>query len=101
MKITEYFIYKPWFNGVVSSRDSLPRVKDCVNAMNCNNKQSKEHIGFYSISTKIPLCTLILLELNIFCKMYLTKSKTNQSLTIYVKYKKMILSFVEFIISLS
>ena len=43
-------------------------------------KKVKERIGFYDLLTEIQPCTLILLELNIFLKTYLTKSKINHHL---------------------
>ena len=75
-EITKYFNYEPKFNGVYS-RDNLPRIKD---VKNLDDKKVKERIGFYDLLTEIQPCTLILLELNIFLKTYLTKSKINHHL---------------------
>ena len=61
----------------------------------------KEHIGFHYLLTEIPRYTLILLELNIFLKKYLAKSKVNQLITIYLEYKIMNLLYVGFIVLLS
>ena len=76
-------------------------IKDGVYVISLDNKKGKKHIGFYYWLTEIQLYSLILLELNIFLKKYETKSKINQLLTIYLKYKMMTLLFVDFIILLS
>ena len=76
-------------------------IKDGVYVISLDNEKGKKHIGFYYWLTEIQLYSLILLELNIFLKKYETKSKTNQLLTIYLKYKMMTLLFVDFIILLS
>ena len=68
---------------VFLSRENLPRIKDGVYVINLDDKQSKgiHWVSLYLL-TKIRLCTLILLELNILLKKHLTKSKINQLLTI-------------------
>ena len=55
---------------VVFFGDNLPRIKDRAYVINLDDKESKEHIGFYYLFIKIRLCTLIILELNIFYKKY-------------------------------
>ena len=57
----------------------------------------RERIGFHCLLTEIRLCSLILLELNIFRNNYETKAKTNQS---YLEYNLMILLCVDFVVSL-
>ena len=69
--------------------------------INLDNKQVKKHIGFHYLLTQIQLCTLILLELSMFLKMYQTKSKINLSLTTYEEYNLIILLCVDFIVLLS
>ena len=69
--------------------------------INLDDKQVKKHIGFHYLLTQIQLCTLILLELSMFLKMYQTKSKINLSLTTYEEYNLIILLCVDFIVLLS
>ena len=76
IEITKYFNYKSKFN-VIFPRNNLPRIKyvseKCVSDKSHDKrmtKEVKEHIGFHYLLTKIQLCTLILLELNIFHKKY-------------------------------
>ena len=69
--------------------------------INLDDKQVKKHIGFHYLLTQIELCTLILLELSMFLKMYQTKSKINLSLTTYEEYNLIILLCVDFIVLLS
>ena len=69
--------------------------------INLDDKQVKKDIGFHYLLTQIQLCTLILLELSIFLKMYQTKSKINLSLTTYEEYNLIILLCVDFIVLLS
>ena len=47
----------------------------------------KEQIGFLCLLIEMQLYILISLELNIFLKKNLKKSKKNQLLTIYLEYK--------------
>ena len=68
--------------------------------INLDDKQVKKHIGFHYLLTQIQLCTLILLELSMFLKMYQTKSKINLSLTTYEEYNLIILLCVDFIVLL-
>ena len=68
IEITKYFNYNPRFNDVFS-RENLPTIKDGAYAINLNDKV-KEHVEFHYLMTEIPLCTLILLELNVFRKKY-------------------------------
>ena len=60
-------------------------------------KKVKERIVFHYLFTKRQQAALILLELNILLKMYQTKSRINQSLTICLGYKIMNLLWVNFI----
>ena len=68
IEITKYFNYKHKFNGVYS-RENLPRIKDGAYVINLNDKV-KEPIGFHDLLTETQLYTLILLEFNVFLKMY-------------------------------
>ena len=78
IKITKYFNYKLRFNSVcvcvcffvfvLFLRSNLPRLKDGTYVINLNDKQTNEHFVFHYLLTEIQLCTLILLELNIFLK---------------------------------
>ena len=56
----------------------------------------KERIGFHYLMAEIQPCTLILLESNIFHKIYKIKSKINPSLTTYLEYNLIILLRVDF-----
>ena len=70
------------------SRSNLPRIKDGGYFINLDDKISKgtNFISlFFDRSTAIY--NLIHLELNIFRKMYKTKSKINQLFRIYLEYK--------------
>ena len=67
IKITNYFNYKPRFNGAIS-RNNLTRIKDGMYVINLDDKKVKKHIGFHYLLTEIQLYILILLELNIFHK---------------------------------
>ena len=51
-------------------RHDLPRTKDRAYVINIDDKKVKEHIVFHYLMTEIQLYTMILLELNIFHKMY-------------------------------
>ena len=66
IEITNYFNYKPRFNGVFS-RNNLPRVKDVAYVLNLNDKKGEgTHWVFIIYWQKIQLYTLIILEFNIF-----------------------------------
>ena len=68
---------------------------------NLDDKKIKRTHWFLLFIDKIQLCTLILLEINIFHKKYQAKAKINLSLKIYLEYKIMILFCVDFIVFLS
>ena len=57
------------FNGV-STRNNSFRIKNAAFVINFDDNKVKELIGFQYLLIKIQLCTLILLELNIFYKKY-------------------------------
>ena len=63
--MTKYFDYEPKFSGVYLV-DTLPRIKGGAYAINPDDKQSKEYIGFLYLLSEMRLCILILLKLNIF-----------------------------------
>ena len=65
--------------------------------INLDDKKKMNTLGF----TEIPLFAWTRLELNIFLKMYETKSKINLLLILYLEYKTMILLSVDFIVSLT
>ena len=63
------FISNEDMNSVVS-RNNLPSTNDGVYLINFDDKKVKEQIGFPYLLTEIQLYILILLEWNIFLKMY-------------------------------
>ena len=95
-----YFNYEPKFDGVFS-RDNLPKIKDRVYVINLDDKKKKEHIDFQYLLTKTQLCTLILLEWNIFLELYQTKSKIKELLATYLEYNLTILFYHVWILSYS
>ena len=97
---SKYFNYGPRFNNVYS-RDNLPRIKDGINVINLDDKESK---GKYWVSLFIDKNTAAYFDsfgVEIFRKNYYTKSKINLSLTTYLEYKVMILLCRDFTVSLS
>ena len=56
MEITQYFNYKPRFNGVFS-RNNLPRIKDGVYVINLDDKKSKATDWVYYLLTEIQNLT--------------------------------------------
>ena len=70
--------------------------------MNLNDLcKDKDCIGFHYVLIKTLICTLLLAELDIFLKMYQTKSKINPSHTTYLVYNLMILLCANFTVLLS
>ena len=69
-------------------------------ALNLDDKNSKR-TQWVSLLTEIQLHSLNLLELHIFHKKYYRQSEINQLFTIYLEYKIMNLSCVDFNASLS
>ena len=69
--------------------------------INFDDKNAKERIGFPYLLIEIQLFTLILLEMNIFLKKYLKKSRAHLSLITCLEYKMMILLCADFIVLLS
>ena len=63
------FISNEDMNSVVS-RNNLPSTNDGAYLINFDDKKVKEQIGFPYLLTEIQLYILILLEWNIFLKMY-------------------------------
>ena len=62
--------------------------------------QVKQHIVFHYLLTEIQLCSLILLELNIFLKKDWTKSMINRLLVTDLEYSLMTLLCMDFIASI-
>ena len=69
--------------------------------INLDDEKVKEHIGFHYLLTEIQLYTLILLELNILLKKYLTIRYKSINISIYLEYKMMILLCVDFTLLVS
>ena len=64
IEISNYFNYKPRFNGVFSA-NNLSRVKDGSYVINLNDRNSKETHWISLFIIKMQLYTLILFQLNI------------------------------------
>ena len=58
IEITNYFNYKPRFNGVFS-RNNLLKIRDGEYVINLNDKKVKEHIEFHYLLEETQLCNLI------------------------------------------
>ena len=69
IKITNYFNYKPRFNGVFS-RNNLSRIRDRAYVINLRDEKIKEYIGFLYLLTEIQVYNLMFLELDTFLKKY-------------------------------
>ena len=69
IKITNYFNYKPRFNGVFS-RNNLSRIRDRAYVINLRDEKVKEYIGFLYLLTEIQVYNLMFLELDTFLKKY-------------------------------